>query len=98
MNDLFLTAQLVSWPKQYCSVKGKIITYVILRLPNAKTGKSYNYIYGFATEQKGKELLWYQKGDYIILEGYIILTKSSIYLSNIYIYILNDFPLSLEIE
>lgn len=98
----FLTAQIISWPQRYYSDHGSGITIVHLRLPNSKRGKSYHYIQGLAGGSKGQEILWYQKGDYILLEGYMSTSKKNSLILNLnkefYIYVLKEFPLSLEIE
>lgn len=98
----FLTAQITSWPQRYFSDHGSSITILNLRLPNGKRGKSYHYIKALASGQKGQEILWYQKGDYIILEGNISISKTNTSLINLnkqlYIYIFKEFPISLEVE
>nr|YP_009297753.1 putative single-stranded DNA binding protein [Kumanoa americana]AOM67487.1 putative single-stranded DNA binding protein [Kumanoa americana] len=100
MNICFLTAQLVTCPKKCISKTGQDFIRIYLRIPNPKKGKSFYYIKCRTKEIIHMQLLhWYQKGDYVILEGnlkfnYIKLKKRKS--KNLEVNILRDFPASLD--
>nr|QHO64187.1 hypothetical protein [Lympha mucosa] len=101
MNISLFTVQIARWPKRYQLDNGIELTKLYLRMPNPKKGKSFYYIASYVKVGTKKQCLnWYQKGDYLILQGSLKFKKLNFYNlpeKHLEISIIKDFPLSLEI-
>nr|UEQ11918.1 putative single-stranded DNA binding protein Ycf41 [Kumanoa mahlacensis] len=101
MNICFLTAQIATWPQKFTSKTGKNCIRVYVRIPNPKKGKSFYYIKCRTKEIINMQLLhWYQKGDYVILEGNLKFNNfqlNKIKYKSLEINIFRDFPASLDL-
>nr|UEQ12116.1 putative single-stranded DNA binding protein Ycf41 [Batrachospermum sp.] len=101
MNVSLLTVQIATWPQKYQSTTGIEFIKLYLRIPNPKKGKSFYYIASYAKARSKKQFFnWYQKGDYLILQGSLKFKKLNfLNLQEKYleISIIKDFPMSLEI-
>lgn len=77
MNRSLFTAQIITWPQPSTSEYGKQITKLLVRLPNPKKGQAFIYLNASARGEIAESLLkWYDKGDYLIFEGYLKKKKS----------------------
>nr|ARX95906.1 hypothetical protein [Thorea hispida] len=101
MNSCFLTAQIISKPYYYFLTHNMVLTYLFLRLPNPKKGKSFYYVHSFSINYSSNNIyLWYNKADYIIIYSNILYKNiqqcSKIPQKNIIINIIKSFPAILD--
>nr|YP_009390140.1 putative single-stranded DNA binding protein [Sheathia arcuata]ART65503.1 putative single-stranded DNA binding protein [Sheathia arcuata] len=101
MNISIFTVQIATWPKKYMLHTGKEIIKLYLRIPNPKKGKSFYYIKCHAQNKWKKQVFdWYQKGDYLILEGSLKLNTFKLHdfkSKYLEVSIIKDFPMNLQI-
>jgi hypothetical protein len=98
MNLCFLTIQIATWPRKYKSKRSKEFTHFLVRIPNPKKGKSFYYINASARSEIGKNLFdWYSKGDYLVIEGNLLIKANSRNKYIVELNIIKESPLVLEI-
>nr|YP_009313283.1 Hypothetical protein ycf41 [Dichotomaria marginata]SCW21537.1 Hypothetical protein ycf41 [Dichotomaria marginata] len=94
MNIYFFTVQIATWPRKRISSKGQIYTSCFMKIPNPKKGRSCDYIYSVSTAETGENIIHlYNKGDYLIIEGQIQLSKKT---KKLQLNIVKDHPLILN--
>ena len=96
MNKCFFTAQLAVEPKKSISKSGKEFIKLLLRVPNTKKGQACFYLNTIALGQTGMFFWqWYNKGDYLVFEGYLKISKFN-RKKNIVFIILQEHPIFLD--
>jgi len=97
MNLSCLTVQIATWPKQYINKNQQQISSCIVRIPNAIEGCEHCYFHAIAKGDVETQLSGlYEKGDYLIIEGYFKLQKVVGNNLELNIIILQVSPITLE--
>lgn len=98
MNKCFFTGQIIAWPQLSTSEYGRQITKLLLRLPNPKKGQAFIFLNASARGEIGESLLqWYDKGDYLIFEGYLKRRKNKKYNNQFELIITKEYPILLSL-
>lgn len=96
MNKCFFAAQIATWPQKSISHSGQNFTKLLIRLPNPKKGQAHFYINASAIGEVGTSLCkWYNKGDYLIFEGYLQMKKYYKRKNQPELIIIRDYPVYL---
>lgn len=98
MNKCFFTVQIVTWPQPSNSKYGRPIAKLLVRLPNPKKGHAFIYLNASARGEIAESLLkWYDKGDYLIFEGFLKKQKNKKYQNKFELMIIKEYPLLLNL-
>lgn len=98
MNKCFFTGQIIAWPQCSTSEYGKKCTKLLVRLPNPKKGQAFIYLNACARGEIGESLLkWYDKGDYLIFEGYLIKKRAHKQKNQVELIIIREYPVMLYV-
>lgn len=98
MNRCFFTAQIVTWPRKSISESGREFTKLLIRIPNPKKGQACFYLNASAIYEVGMYFWkWYNKGDYLIFEGYLKITNLQGRKKQLELIIIKEHPICLDI-
>nr|YP_010873161.1 hypothetical protein ycf41 [Nemalion vermiculare]WGV34450.1 hypothetical protein ycf41 [Nemalion vermiculare] len=79
MQHCVLTVQIITWPKKTVVSSKEIKSHFFVKLPNAKQGEEYYYLNAISKGRVAENIYnSYEKGDYLLIEGYILNSVTSI--------------------
>ena len=97
MNKCFFTAQIATWPQQSISKSGKKFTKLLIRLPNPKKGQACFFINASAMGEMCTYFsTWYNKGDYLVFEGYLKISTLNRRKNQLELIIIKEHPIFLD--